>query len=142
MPLSLGLDILVAGLLVAMIGYAVVLNRRLAALRDNQAEISRLAEVLTTATGRAQDSIAALRQAGEEAGGELKKQIAEGRALSDELALIIGAGNNLAERLEQGLTDRPQEPYGAAAHVPDSPDAGAERSPQEQKILRALGGVR
>jgi len=90
----------VAGLLVAMIGYAVVLNRRLAALRDNQAEISRLAEVLAKATGRAQDSIATLRQAGEEAGGALKKQIAEGRALSDELALIIGAGNNLAERLE------------------------------------------
>jgi hypothetical protein len=142
MPLSLGLDILVAGLLIAMIGYAVVLNRRLAALRDNQAEINRLAEVLTKATGRAQDSIATLRQAGEQVGGQLEKQIAEGRALSDELVLIIGAGNNLAERLEQGLTHRHEEPYGAAECAPDSSDTDAGRTPQEQKILRALGGVR
>lgn len=84
----IGIDLIangvVAVLLAVTIGFAFVLNRRLQLLRQNQGELLRLATALNQATARA-------------------------RALADELALITEAGNNLADKLEAGLTRRARE---------------------------------
>ncbi|MEK9753964.1 MAG: DUF6468 domain-containing protein [Rhodospirillaceae bacterium] len=61
MPLSLILDIVLAVLLVVTIGYAVVLNRRLGALRQNKDELERLASGFVETTSRAERGIGELR---------------------------------------------------------------------------------
>ena len=65
MTFTLALDILVAGLLVVTIAYAVVLNRRLGMLRRDKTELEGLAANFGEATMRAGDSIVKLKTTAE-----------------------------------------------------------------------------
>lgn len=96
----------VAVLLVVTIGYAFVLNRRLAALRAEQDNLGRMIAGLNQATARAQEGIYELRSASQAAEENLKQEIARAREISDELAIITEAGNNLAQKIERGLSAR------------------------------------
>lgn len=96
----------VAILLVVTIGYAFVLNRRLAALRAEQDNLGRMIAGLNQATARAQDGIYELRTASQSAEENLKREIARAREIADELAIITEAGNNLAQKIERGLSAR------------------------------------
>ena len=57
MPVSIALDVLVALLLVVTIAYAIVLNKRLGALRKNKSELEGLTASFSEATKRAEESI-------------------------------------------------------------------------------------
>ena len=153
--ISMGLDILVAVLLVVTIGYAVVLNRRLSALRKDNGELERMAQVFTEATSRAEDGIARLKQTSD----DLQDRMAAAQALADDLRFLIERGGNTADRLEHRVRqardgsgagaedkrtvgvetrqDAGEEPAPAPA---DGPDAG--RSDAERDLLRALRAVR
>lgn len=109
----IGIDLIangvVAVLLAVTIGFAFVLNRRLQLLRQNQGELLRLATALNQATARAQEGIYELKAVGQTTEETLKREVGRARALADELALITEAGNNLADKLEAGLTRRARE---------------------------------
>ena len=62
MTLSILLDALVAGLLVATIAYAMVLTRRLGALRNDKAQLEALVRSLDESSRRAESGIAALKE--------------------------------------------------------------------------------
>lgn len=96
----------VAVLLLATIGFAFVLNRRLLAMKDEQAVMARLISGLNLATAKAQEGIYELRSVAQTTEETLKQKIVEARALSDELQMMTEAGNNLAKKIEAGLTAR------------------------------------
>ena len=102
MWISLLLDGVIALLLGVTIFYCTLVNRRLAALRSGKDELKQVIEDLTVATTNAQMSISHLKEAGREVASTLEDDVRKGRSLSDELALMVEAGNNLANRLEGG----------------------------------------
>jgi len=92
-------DITVAFLLIATIGYVAVLNRRLGLLRQDKAKLEELIKGLNAASTNAQAGIVGLRQATDELGRGLDKELAAGRSLRDDLQYLIERGGSIADRL-------------------------------------------
>jgi hypothetical protein len=94
------LDILIVILLSAMIGFAIVLNRRLSRLRDNKGELDDLVKGFADAAGRAEVSVAGMKETAARSADVLQKSIDRAQALRDELQFMIEAADSLASRLE------------------------------------------
>ncbi|MCX8505462.1 MAG: DUF6468 domain-containing protein [Alphaproteobacteria bacterium] len=99
LPVAFALDILVSILLVAMIVYGVILNRKLTALRSNKAELDVLIHSFNDACSRAEAGVRTLRTATEEA-HRLQQYLARGQMLRDDMSFLIERGTGLADRLE------------------------------------------
>lgn len=99
MMLSFWTDAVVALLLIATIGYSVVLNRRLTAVRADRDKFDELVRNLNTASQRAETAVANLRGSADEVGRRLEKKIDEARALSDDLVYMIERGGTMADKL-------------------------------------------
>lgn len=97
--LSLGADLVVAVLLIATIGYAAVLNRRLTAVRNDRDKFEKVIRELAVSSQRAESAVAGLRLAADELGKRLDKKVEEGRALGDDLAYMIERGGSVADKL-------------------------------------------
>lgn len=96
MPFSLLLDVLVAVLLVFTIAYAILLNRRLGALRKDKTDLEKLAGTFAQATVRAEESIGRLKVTAD----ALQDSIDRAEALREDLAFLIDRGGSAADRLE------------------------------------------
>ncbi len=155
---SLILDILIAVLLVATIGYAVALNRRLSLLRKDKDELEALTRKFADATTKADASIQNLKGSTESVAKELQKGLDKAEALRDDLSFLIDRGGSIADRLENGVrgarkegapvakaevpreTPRAKEP---PRRVPDPSEEGPDaRSKAEQELLKALQEMR
>jgi hypothetical protein len=157
MMLSLVGDAVVALLLIATIGYAATLNRRLAVLRGDRAKLEELINGLGSAAQRAEAGIAGLKGAAEDIGRELERKIEAGKRLKDDLAYMAERGGGIADRLEGGLRARrddppppperkrearaelPRDETKLAASAPE-PTRGLAPSRAERELLRALAG--
>lgn len=104
MPVALILESLVAVLLIVTIGYCFILNRRLGLLRGDQTELNEVVRVLNEAADKARNSVEHLRRSSVSIAEELSDKITAGRALSDELGVIVESGNSLADRLADAST--------------------------------------
>ena len=98
---SMALDIVLAILLVATIGYAMVLNGKLGSLRRHKEELEKLAETFTNSTTRAKDSIAGLKSST----AELQADIAKAVGLKDDLNFLIDRSATAADRLESAIRE-------------------------------------
>ncbi len=142
-------DVLLAVLLIAVIGYAVVLNRKLSILRDAKEEFENLLASFGATTEQAQSNLQALR---EEAGtvkesfdkdlAKMQKSLAEVHSLSDDLEYLIKRGEKLADRMAGKEAGAPVEPgrgrdEPAETHRADDGNSGAQ-----QQFLRTLQGIR
>ncbi|MEQ8747616.1 DUF6468 domain-containing protein [Pyruvatibacter sp.] len=98
---SIGLliEVIVAGLLVATIAYCFLLDRRLRALRDGESDLKQIVVSLDRATSRAQSAITDLRVHADGMTRDLERDLKKARALADELALMVEAGDSIADRL-------------------------------------------
>jgi hypothetical protein len=124
--LSLFLDVIVAVLLVATIVYAAMLNRRLAGLRSNKAELEALIHSFGEACARAEAGVKTLRTATDEA-TRLQQYLDRSQALRDDLSFLLDRGSNLADRLEGGVRSARTEVQGRPAPAPShAPAAEAE----------------
>ncbi len=94
------LDIVVILLLVPTIVYAVILNRRLTALRRSREELSKVVNSFNEATMRAEAGIPKLKKATTEANHTLKDRVEKAQTLRDDLAFMIERAEELANRLE------------------------------------------
>jgi len=94
------LDVIVAILLAATIGYALMLNRRLGELRRNRDDLARLVNAFNDATARAEAGIPKLRRAADEAGATLQERVEKAQTLRDDLAFMIERAEGMANRLE------------------------------------------
>lgn len=122
LPVDMMLEVIVCFLLVATIGYCAMLDRRLRAMRAGQDGLRGLITDLSAATTQAMSAIAHLRQAGDATGVALTEQVKRGRALADELELMVQSGNDIANRLGGIETRRPSA---SAVHRPPTAQPAA-----------------
>ena len=102
MTLPVIIDIIVIALLVPTIAIAVVLNRRLAALRSNKAELDALIQSFNDSCARAEAGVRSLRSATDEA-TRLQAYLQRSQTLRDDLSYLLDRGTSLADRLEGGV---------------------------------------
>ncbi|CAA7626879.1 DUF6468 domain-containing protein [Magnetospirillum sp. UT-4] len=145
------LDLFVSVLLIATIGYAVTLNRRLTQLRKNRDEMAKIIVSFNEATVRAESSIPKLRKAAEDAGMALQERVEKAQQLRDDLAFMIERADTMANRLEGAVRSarteaRPQvtsqprmsAPMPSAAPAPQQP---AHSSPRAATMAAAAAAA-
>ncbi len=139
MEFSLIFDALIAVLLVATIGYAAVLNRKLGVLREAKSEMEALIASFSESTERAGSGVESLKQEAGRSGEALQKKVESARGLVDDLGFLIERGVRLAERLDGGIgTARAKPAVGlAAGRTP----AQAQR-PAAEAVKAEIGAVR
>ena len=128
MTISTILDVVVILLLLPTIVYAVVLNRKLSALRKSREELSKVVNSFNEATMRAEAGIPKLKKATTEANQTLKDRVDKAQTLRDDLAFMIERAEELAARLEgavraariEGTPAPAPNTYAAAAAAPVS----------------------
>lgn len=144
--LSVGLllEALVCVLLAATIGYCAMLDRRLRAMRSGQDGLRDLIRDLSGTTEQALAAIGRLKEASDVTGQTLGEQVKRARALGDELALMIEAGNDIADRLGNLDMRRPAPPPVAASPVmpASGPRAAVPQAMREAKPARETKKMR
>lgn len=134
---SLLIDGALALLLLAVIIVCLVVYRRLGTIKSGQAELRELVGQLNTAVVDAQQSVASLKQSAAEVEIKLQEQTRKAAIITDELSLITEAGNNLADRIEFGLTNNDKKEQRAEA----TKDTKTSKK-QQRDILAALREAR
>jgi Domain of unknown function (DUF6468) len=167
MSLPLAADGIVSILLLITICYAMVLSRKLNALRRDKMALKALVTQLADASASAEAGVAGFRAAAHDIGRTLEKKLQDAQALRDDLAYMIERGGATADRLEGTIRTRreaaapeaaPERPRAAPApSAPRSEPAAAAAkfveqmaqrlappapSRAERQLLRALGGRR
>lgn len=151
---SVLLDLVMVGLLAATIGYAMSLNRKLARLRRQRAELESGFTAFQQAIKRAEDGIGDLRVSAD----TLQSRIEAATRVHTDLAFLIERGEGTADRLEGVVRGaRPAAaapapvaraaarsavrtpPSGPAPHRSVAPQPAAQpRSETERALLKAL----
>lgn len=144
--LSIALDIAVLAALGGTIFYAARLGRYFATLKADRADMQKLVASLDLAATRAESAVRLMKEAAHRDGQELQDQISRGRVLFDELALMIEAGDNLADRLSAAaeksrkaaqLAQAPAMPPALPPQAPP-PDPGGPRTRAERELADAV----
>jgi hypothetical protein len=128
MSVAVALDILVAGLLVATIAYAIILNRRLGQLHGGREQLERVINDFYQATTRAELGATALKEAAGQSDTEVLEQLESLTNLRNELDFLVTRAETQSARLEEiiGQSRGPaaQAPTGSATGV--APDAALD----------------
>ncbi len=114
--LSLYLEIALEILLAFTLGYCVLLERRLAAVRKGQEGLSRTIGELNMAIAGAGASLRALKSAAGEAAQTLDERLKRARLHIDELSVLTASGDRIAARMESAAS-APR----VAREIPDMP---------------------
>ena len=93
-------------LLGVVIAYAVVLNRRLSALRAAKSEMEELLSDFKQATGKAESGLQALREVAAGSGEALDNRIQRAGGLVEDLTFLVERAEARADRLEAGVPRR------------------------------------
>ena len=144
-------DVVLAGLLIATIAYAIMLNRGLTELHQSRGEMEALIRSFSEATARAEAGIKAMKRTASETGEGLQRNSERAQALRDELQFMIEAGDSLAQRLAgtaQAGANRPGAARGSsvsersANERPVNDRSGNERSGGERSGSERFAGER
>ena len=149
--MSILLDLLVAGLLVTVIVFAAILNRRLSVWRQDRAEFERIIAEFNRAAVRAETGVERLKVASEQTGKTLQQAVTKGQSLRDDLSYLIERAEPLADRLtdriraarmrrEEPMTESPLAQ--AAKEAARDIDEQDERARAKRELLRALAALR
>ena len=133
---GLVVDGVLAILLIAAITVSIIVYRRLGTIREGQSQLRILVNDLNKAVRDAQVSVSGLKQSAIEIEDRLHQKVQKATKLADELGMITEAGNNLADRIERGLT-------GSGVKPETIEETGKKASSkQQQEILAALREAR
>ena len=145
---DLATDVLLAVLLAAVIVYAVILNRKLAALRDAKEEFEALLASFGDTTQQAQTNLESLREEAQTVkrgfDQELEQMgtsLAEVRSLADDLEYLVKRGEKVADRLA-GKEFGTAAASRAGAETDPATASAASQGGAQQQFLRALQGMR
>ena len=97
------IDIFVAILLISAIGYGMILNRRIVALRRDQGNLERLATSFQEATKRAEASVGKLKKAAQGSSEVLNEGIDAATRIREDLNFLVERGEQLGDRLENSI---------------------------------------
>jgi hypothetical protein len=128
--LSFAGDAIVALLLVATIGYSILLNRRLSMVRNDREKFEVLVRNLNTASQRAEGAVTNLRVTADDLSRRLDKKVEEAKSLADDLTYMIERGGGMADKLANQIR------VGRDALKPDYP-AEPKPAPRPQPQPRA-----
>ena len=120
MTLTFYVEIALEVLLAATLCYCVVLERRLAAVRKGQEGLSRTIGELNMAISGAGASLRALKAAAGEAAGTLDERLKRARLHIDELSVLAGSAERIADRIERGVSSVPRSVPLADIPLPSS----------------------
>ncbi len=98
------IDLAILVMLLVMIVYCIILNRRLKAFRNIKQEMADIINQLNASTSHAQKSIVEFKNIVFEEEKKLVEKLNEAAKMADELDMINQTGSNLADRIEKGLT--------------------------------------
>ena len=140
--LALILDVLVAGLLVAVIVYAVRLNRSLTILQKSKQELEQLLAGFSDSTEKAERAVQEVKAATSQNKDTLGGLLSEAEHLKEDLAFLIDRGNSIADRLDQGISAQRgpapardgdtasdiEDAMRAARAAADAPERGAKQA--------------
>jgi hypothetical protein len=124
MNLTFYAEIALTVLLIVTIGYCVILERRLAAVRKGQDGLKSTIGELNAAITGAGASLRALKAAAGESAEMLDSRLSAARKLNDELAVLTASGERIAQRMDRavvpGTTPRAPIPIikPSNAHLP------------------------
>lgn len=142
MPASVGLifDILILAALLVTIRQAWRLSREFAQMQADRKAFENLISALNVAASRAESAIKSLKETAVETGDNLQERINKGRALADELDIMIQAGDSMANRLGLAAEQKNKPPAvkPAAAAAPAPAATGQPLSRAEKELLDAL----
>lgn len=125
------------------ITYAVILNKRLAALRNDKETLKKLAGEFASATSRAEDGILMLKSAGEEASKIVGDNLAKAQNLRDDLAYLVERGEVAADRLENSVRNvRGMNAANNDETLDDPADKPSKRSSHADELIKALQAAR
>ena len=131
--LSFAGDAIVALLLIATIGYSIVLNRRLGAVRNDREKFEALVRNLNAASQRAEAAVTNLRVTADDLSRRLEKKVEQARSLSDDLTYMIERGDGIADKLAN------QVRAGRDALKPDfQPDAKPAPKPRAEHVVEPV----
>jgi Flp pilus assembly protein TadB len=114
MTLTFAVEIALMVLLAATLVYCMLLERKLAALRDGQDGLKETIGELNGAISAAGQSMRALKAAANETSATLDEKLTRATALIDELSVITSSGERIAERITNGAVQKPSAPRGNA----------------------------
>ena len=120
MTLTFYVEIALEVLLAATLCYCIVLERRLAAVRKGQEGLSRTIGELNMAISGAGASLRALKAAAGEAAGTLDERLKRARLHIDELSVLAGSAERIADRIERGVSNAPRSVPLADIPLPSS----------------------
>ena len=125
MSLPLAADGIVSILLLITICYAMVLSRKLNALRRDRTALKALVTQLADASASAEAGVAGLRATAHDIGRTLEKKLQDAQSLRDDLGYMIERGGATADRLEGTIRARRETASPEAAHPakPERPRA-------------------
>ena len=132
MNVAMILDVVVLIGLVATIFYAVRLSRQFEVLQKDKGQLDLLIQNLSNATNRADIAVKNMRDTAIDTGENLQSKINTSRALFDELEIMIEAGDNLADRL-QNLAEKGRK----ASTKPSKNKAAASKKTGDENHSRA-----
>lgn len=116
MTLTFVAELILEVMLAATLGYCIVLERRLAAVRKGQEGLGRLVGELNMAIAGAGASLRALKAAAGESAATLDERLKRARLHIDELSVLTASGERIAQRMETAAaTPR------IAREIPDMP---------------------
>lgn len=147
--LEIIINLIIIALLIPMILYAYRLNKNLEVLRQNQNSLAKLVSALNEATFKAENSIPKLKTVTEHSSENLKEVVDSAKELKDDLLFINERADNLADRLEQVISDGRQIKTGDVIKMPQMPikketETPSEdaRSEAEMELLKALRSIK
>jgi hypothetical protein len=120
MTMTFYVELALEVLLAATLGYCVLLERRLSAVRKGQEGLSRTIGELNMAIAGAGASLRALKAAGGEAAGTLDERLKRARLHIDELAVLTSSAERIADRIERGVSNVPRSVPMADIPLPSS----------------------
>jgi hypothetical protein len=107
---TIAMDLLLAGLLIAALGYGMRLERKLKTLRDTQAGFAEAVRSLDIAAARAETGLETLRLTAEEAHDGLHDRIQKARELKGEMERLIGRAERAVEAAASAPPPRAERP--------------------------------
>jgi hypothetical protein len=134
-PVGLFFDIVILAALAVTIFYCVRLSKQFNQIRADRKAFETLISSLNLASSRAEASIRAFKETAVGNGDVLQDKINKARGLSEELEIMIQAGDSLADRL-QSMAEK-----GRKANVADAPPQKDEMPPRtraEKELLDAI----
>jgi hypothetical protein len=122
--IAVGMNLILAALLVAAMVVGLRLNKRLKALKDSHEGFEVAVNQLNLAAARAEQGLADLRAATDEATDMLSDRIEKGRALATKLEKLVSAAPELPRAMP---AERPQARSMPSVNPPPRPNSAEER---------------